>query len=110
DLGTLGGGGHGGSSATGINNNGQIIGSSFSVFNEGQQAFLWQDGQMIPLGDENNYLTPKAINDRGQIVGDYVAPSRPGVQHAFLWQDGQILDLGTLGGPADYSYAQGINN
>jgi probable HAF family extracellular repeat protein len=109
DLGTL-TGGYESSSATAINDRGQIIGFSYSVFNGGRQAFLWQDGQITALADENTYLNPRAINDCGQIVGDYPSPDHIGATHAFLWQHGQVLDLGTLGGPADYSYAQGINN
>ncbi len=45
-------------------------------------------------------LDPVAINDKGQIVGNYNG-------HAYLWENGEVTDLGTLGG--DYSWVQDIN-
>src|SRR4051812_45996234 len=49
-----------------------------------------------PLDAGNVPLTPRAINDRGQIVG-YIESYR-GYRRAFLWQMGKLTLLRTLGG------------
>ena len=70
-LPTLGGKGGG---ASGINNRGQVVGSSETGDHE-SRAFLFQDGAMfdlntcIPPGSGWVLGTATAINDRGQIVG-----------------------------------------
>jgi len=48
-----------------------------------------------------------AINDRGDVVGQYTLPSRK-TPHAFLWSRGRFIDLGTLGGTD--SMATGVND
>ena len=87
--------------AGGINNRGQIVGSS------GGRAVLWQDGEITDLGTLGGaFSSAFAINDRGQIVGESSTDS--GATHVFLWQDGGMIDLGTLGGHS--SVARAINN
>jgi probable HAF family extracellular repeat protein len=100
-------GNHRYSMATGINERGQIVGSS-----EGH-AVRWQDGAVTDLGtlaDASIYQVSSAalgINQRGQIVGySYTADSPE--PHAALWDSGVVTDLGPLAG-ATYTIANAIN-
>ena len=87
DLGTLAAPYNTSSSASGINNLGQVVGSAMSTVGSGH-AFLYSGGTMLDL---NNLIQPSsgwqlgsadAINDLGQIVGMGTNPS--GQTHAFL--------------------------
>lgn len=94
DLGTLGGIG---SWATSINDNGQVIGQSYTKDNA-EHGFIWENGKMADLGtlggDKTNVL---AINAKGQVIGtSYLSDNK--TQHGFIWQNGKMTDLGTLGG------------
>ena len=53
-----------------------------------------------------SYSRARAVNDNGQVVGEYYPPSSA-IAHAFLWQNGVMTDLGTLGG--SFSSAFDIN-
>lgn len=89
--------------ALGINNRGQIVGSASGI-----GAVLWQDGKMVDLGvpASNFGSAARAINDRGQIVGQYGVN---GSSRAFLWENGNVTDLGLLP-DAQGCGAQSINN
>ena len=77
NLGTLGGPASG---AQGINDNGQIVGSSSVIGSDYFGAFLYSNGTMINL---NSLVAPSgwdltqasAINDNGLIVGWGINPS-----------------------------------
>lgn len=92
---------------TGINNNGQAVGSC--AFSNGSfRAWSWSAGQFRELPSlGGNLAKAYGINDRGDIVGE----SNPrGIKfgRACMWRsDGQLVDLGTLGGIG--SWAISIN-
>ena len=55
-----------GSRAAALNNNGQVVGTSWrNSLDFEPYGFLWHDGAMSGLGD----VIPSDINDKGQIVG-----------------------------------------
>lgn len=90
DLGLLGGGTSGQSSAQDINAWGQVVGSSVSWVPSVSGAFVWSGGLMrdlnalIPAGTSWFLTYATGINDRGQIVG---WGSLGGVQAAFRLDD-----------------------
>ncbi len=113
--------------ANGINDDGQVVGSSGSCANTvippfaaGLHAVLWdKDGSAHDLGNLGGKGNPdllaigniaNAINSRGQIAGVSAMPGNT-TTHAFLWtrERGKMLDLGVLSGDVN-SAALGIND
>ena len=110
DLGTLGGSI---ASAAGLNDAGQIVGTSTIANGSSppQHAFFYSGGTMQDLGTlgtGTNSLAA-AINNSGQIVGYSNYSSGSYYYHAFLYSGGTMHDLGTLGTDTS-SYASGIND
>ena len=109
-LGSLSGGDNWGH-AMGINNAGQVVGTSRrkdGVTN----GFLWSEGVgMTDLGNIGGYGYSSAaysINDVGQVAG---IASVDGVhERGFLWQNGAMTDLGDLWGGTANARAYRINN
>lgn len=113
DLGSLGGNSMLiGSSATDINDKGEVVGGSWTGINTGLNfAFIWDDSQgMRSLGSLGGFYShANAINERGQVVGtSYLSDNQR--FHAFYWDNltKTLIDLGTLGG--GYSEANGISD
>ena len=106
DLGTLGGPV---SIAYGINDVGQIVGTSATASGT-SHAFLWSNGTMADLGSLGSAgpSDGRGINNRGQVVGGTVDANNS-QYHAFLWDHGTMSDLGTLRG-YNLSQAQAIND
>jgi probable HAF family extracellular repeat protein len=107
DLGTL--GGLGNLSVAGVNDAGQVTGTSPTAAGS-LDAFLWdatngmQDlGALVPGG----FSMGLALNSSGHVAGFGNVDPYPS-QHAFIYVDGTMTDLGTLGGA--YSNAWGVNN
>jgi len=88
--------------AYGINDAGQIVGSSQTgeVTQDGfpiWHAVLWQDVAIVDLGTFGGTDgVAYGINNRGQVVGQ--AWTQTGAQRAFLWEDGQMTELPMLPG------------
>ena len=74
--------GDGAAFATGINNRGQVVGSTFNAIGW-SHGFLWQDGVLTNLnslisGDSNlSIIAGSNINERGQISGMATVMSGP---------------------------------
>jgi probable HAF family extracellular repeat protein len=104
DLGALGGGGGGDSSiAMGINNSGQVAGSTYT--SGVMHAIIWNGTTPTDLGG-GIYSFGLGINDSGQVVGS--SDILGGDYHATLWNGTTPTDLGTLGG--SFSQAWDIND
>ena len=90
--------------ANGINNAGQIVGTSTldggNIGDGPLHAFKYQNGTMFDLGTLwGNYSEASDINNLGQIVGwSEIEEGDPWAglyHHAFLFQNGTMTDLGT---------------
>jgi probable HAF family extracellular repeat protein len=97
-------------SANGINDRGQVVGTSGSWCKTLDHALLWEHGRVVHLpslgGAMNNEA--QAINNEGQIVG-HSDVSGDTTAHAVLWEKGAAKDLGVL--PNDFgAFATGINH
>ncbi len=93
----------------GMNNLGQVVGSSFTA-GGANHAFLWESGAMTDLGTlGGDSSMAYGINDSGQIVGMSKTPTDVVNYYAFLWEAGKMINLGTLPGGAG-STASDINN
>lgn len=95
-----------GSTATDINNVGQVVGW-FATGAGAEHAFFYSAGTSTDLGTfggANSHAN--ALNDLGQVVG--YADISTGGQRAFLYSAGTMTNLGTFGGRD--SSANGINN
>src|SRR4029434_8913578 len=110
DLGTLGGLTSG---ATGVNDQGVVVGASLvscltcTPQQTPSHAFRFQSGQLTDLGTLGGKSSAaKAINNNDWIVG--WAHTTGNASHAALWKPGSAAqDLGTMGGST--SIAWGIN-
>jgi probable HAF family extracellular repeat protein len=98
DLGTP--PGHFSSSASGISNNGYIVGDGFNGY-----AAFWHNGQWTAVDTRGSF---NDVNESGTMVGGFYLPGNLD-SHATMYKDGVITDLGTIGG-GGWSGASAVNN
>ena len=114
DLGALGGPD---SSASFVNQRGQIAGEFFTSFTPNPSTgvptldpFFWENGKMVDIGTlGGTFGEPIWLNNRGQVVGrSNVAGDQN--SHPFLWdKEAGLKDLGLLPGGM-YANADSIND
>jgi probable HAF family extracellular repeat protein len=121
DLGAL---SEGSSMGFGVNNSGQVTGSTvLTLIMPGQdgsppiliqkpRAFLYSNGVMTGLGTLVSEPSDKgsqglAVNDSGQVTG--WSENAAGRRHAFLYSNGVMTDLGTLSDGTE-SEGNAVNN
>jgi probable HAF family extracellular repeat protein len=98
-----------GGGTAGLNNRGQIIGTSTLAGDQVHHAFFWEHGVLTDLGtlgganSEAMYLT-----ETGEVVGRVDFSPSSTDHHGFVWKDGLMKDLGTLA-PWPCSTATGAN-
>ncbi len=110
DLGTLPGGTN--AQAIMINESGQVIGFSYTASTQpgacfATSSFIWEKGKgMTDLGGFGGTCTlASAINNRGQIIGEFLRTGDQAVL-PFLWEKGLLRELGgSLGGDATGAFA-----
>lgn len=102
--------GSGTSSATAINDRGQVVGTR--VAGDVQDGFIWDERHgmrpLIPDATPSSIPFPADINGRGEVVGDMIG-TEP--QRAFRWTRSEgVQFLGTLTGDAThFATARAIN-
>lgn len=97
DLGNLGGDGRfAGIYATGLNDDGQVVGTSDTTGDASFHAFLWQQGHISDLGTVvgDSYSSATAISSSGMVLGVSVSASFS--PRAALWRHGIATDMNTL--------------
>ena len=97
DLGNLGGDGKSfGIFASGLNDHGDVVGTSDTAGDASFHGFLWRDGQISDLGtvagDANSIAV--TVDKGGMVLG--VSLSANFAIRAALWRDGVATDMNTL--------------
>jgi probable HAF family extracellular repeat protein len=98
DLGNLGGDGKfNGIYASGLNDDGQVVGTSDTSGDASFHGFLWQEGHIADLGTLTGdaYSSAIAISKHGHLVLG-VSVSASFSPRAVLWRDGVATDMNTL--------------
>ena len=113
DLGTL--GGTIAQAVNGMNERGEVVGSTTMAGDITHHPFLWDGKRLIDLGTfGGDNGEADWINDAGEVVGIAQPTTCPsgstaGGGHAFLWRHGRLQDLGATAG-LDNSEAVYINS
>ncbi len=107
DLGTLGGTF---STATDVNELGQVVGNSLTGGGESHGFFWTAQQSMVDIGTlGGNSSVALAVNDLGQVVGRSRIEMGTPRSHAFVWTlDGGMVSLGSMGGIDSYGFD--VNN
>jgi probable HAF family extracellular repeat protein len=114
DLGTLGGPD---TVETNMNQQGQIVGQSFTNDTPNpttglptMDPFLWTNGHMRDLGSLGGTfggVGDQGLNERGEVAGTSNLAGDQ-ISHPYLWDGTTMIDLGTLGG--DNGSANAVND
>jgi probable HAF family extracellular repeat protein len=97
DLGNLHGDGRfAGIYASGLNDRGQVVGTSDTTGDASFHGFLWQQGHITDLGTltGDSYSSAIAIGNNGLVLGVSISASFS--SRAVLWRDGIATDMNTL--------------
>ena len=93
DLGALANGTR--TTASAMNNRGQVAGVSNLADDSAFHAFLWDKGTLTDFGTlGGDFVEVIGLNEAGEIVGQAQLPNSQTI-HAFLARDGVMTDLGT---------------
>ena len=98
DIGTLGGtyGTLGTEGVGGLNNRGQVAGTSNLAGDQTCHAFLWERGSLLDLGTlGGTFSTAGWIDDSGEVVGAATTDADATLR-AFRWKNGHMTNLGSL--------------
>ena len=94
------------STAVGINNGGDIVGSS-TVPGSGpaeHAVVWWRNGQVTDIGTLGFTAQARSINDLGEVAG-FGRPCPGCPSEAFFWSEADgIIPLGTFGGAQSFSF------
>ncbi len=106
NLGTLGGTF---GTPSGLNNRGQVVGTSNLPGDQNHRPFLWERGRLRNLGGlGGSFGAANSINENGEVIG-WSATANDEALDGFLWRNGVMTDLGSVAGDG-CSNANGINS
>jgi probable HAF family extracellular repeat protein len=97
DLGNLGGDGKfNGIYASGLNDDGQVVGTSDTIGDASFHGFLWHQGHITDLGTLTGdaYSSALSISNHGLVLGVSISASFS--PRAVLWRNGTAIDMNTL--------------
>jgi uncharacterized membrane protein len=100
----------------GMNNLGTIVGAELLPTPDGGETsvpFVWTKHRVLRLEVPSGVIfeSPNAINDRGQITANMLAPEEAGVPKAagYIWRHGRFEPMGDLPGGETLSGTAGEN-